>query len=108
MSYDDYIQNAYSDKFKHCLVCGIDYEDDGNGCPSCNPRLTYRVEIGVANGDSDWEFAECQCPDCPANGYWRKSDAVDHAKMIKKRQGETYGDSCVRVVDSQGTEISEL
>lgn len=86
------------DTDKTCHVCHITYEDEE--CPSCNPRHTYYVEIGIPSGPDDYEFIPCQCNICPNNGFWNQRDAISHAKDCI-----TLQDSLVRVVDEQGTEI---
>lgn len=86
-----------SDGKKHCSVCNLEYEGE---CPSCNPRHTYYVEAGVPSGPDDFTFIPCQCNECPNNGYWRKEDAIAHAKA-----SITFEDSLVRVCDDQGTEV---
>jgi hypothetical protein len=87
------------DTDKTCHVCHITYE--GDECPSCNPKHTYYVEVGVPDGMSgdSFEFVPCQCNDCPNNGYWNEKEAISHAKSLVK-----FEDSLVRVVEESGVE----
>ena len=87
---------TYNPGYKHCEACNIEY--DGDECPSCNPTL-YHVEIAVPDGPEDFTFQECGCNDCPIAGYWRKEDAIAHAKMMQKYDGS------VRVCDENGLEV---
>ena len=84
---------------KYCHACGITYE--GTECPSCDPKHTYYVEVGVPDGPDSFEFIPCQCNDCPNNGYWNLRDAKAHAGYFV----ETLEDAMVRVVDEQGVEV---
>ena len=83
---------------KHCQVCNISYDDQE--CPSCNPKHTYYVEIGIPDGADDFTFQECECNECPNNGYWNKQEAISHAKACC-----INADSLVRVCDDEGTEV---
>lgn len=87
--------NPYTDKY--CQECGITYE--GSECPSCNPKHSYYVEVGVPDGPDSFEFIPCQCNDCPNNGYWNMKDAIAHAN-----DSLTFADSLVRVVEESGVE----
>jgi len=82
----------------YCQVCSISYE--GKECPSCNPRHTYYAEVGIPSTPEEYEFIQCNCHDCPANGFWNKMDAINHAKESILSEF-----SLVRVVDDTGVEV---
>jgi len=94
MSYDNEVRAGQN--WKACGVCGTDYLDE---CPSCNPRTLYHVEVGIPNGEDDFEMIECECG---CEDFWDKKEAIAHARSLI-----TNADQLVRVLDDKGRTIWE-